>query len=110
MGYYEHDCFCSAFRKLLLHTRRHLLITQDQLSQQVGITRQFISMIESGKRIPSFETFCELAHGLGISPTELVSLFETLYEKELSALKNCTQEKSMAMEYILNTAGGRSSG
>ena len=76
-----------AFRKLVLRTRKESFISQRQLSLESGLSRQFISMIESGKRIPSFENFCLLAKGLGLSPREMTEKFNSIYEKEYRSME-----------------------
>ena len=79
---YNHDIFCKAFRKLVVRTRKESFITQRQLSIESGLTRQFISMMEGGKRIPSYESFCLLARGLGLTAAEMSEKFHAIYERE----------------------------
>ena len=101
----DHEVFCSAFRKLVISIRRDSLVTQRQLSKISGLTRQFISMLECGKRIPSFETFCALAMGLDMTPVELLERFSAIYEAEYMAKNRRLRERSKAAEYIRNTSG-----
>ena len=101
----DHELFCSAFRKLMIGIRRDSLVTQRQLSKISGLTRQFISMLECGKRIPSFETFCALALGLDMTPVELLERFSSIYETEYLARNRRLRERSKAAEYIRNTSG-----
>ena len=103
----DHELFCSAFRKLMIGIRRDSLVTQRQLSKISGLTRQFISMLECGKRIPSFETFCALALGLDMTPVELLERFSSIYETEYLARNRRLRERSKAAEYIRNTSGRR---
>ena len=84
---HNHDIFCIAFQKLVLRTRKESFISQKQLSMESGLTRQFISMMESGKRIPSFESFCLLARGFGISPVEMTEKFRSIYEREYRSME-----------------------
>ncbi len=86
---HNHDIFCKAFQKLVLRTRKESFISQHQLSLESGLTRQFISMMERGMCIPSFESFCLLARGLGISPAEMMEKFHSIYEREY----RCMEEK-----------------
>lgn len=69
----------------MISIRRDSLVTQRQLSKISGLTRQFISLLECGKRIPSFETFCALALGLDMTPVELLERFSSIYETEYLA-------------------------
>ena len=103
----DHELFCNAFRKLMIGIRRDSLVTQRQLSKISGLTRQFISMLECGKRIPSFETFCALALGLDMTPVELLERFSSIYETEYLARNRRLRERSKAAEYIRNTSGRR---
>ena len=84
---HDHEIFCKAFQKLVLRARKESFISQQQLSMESGLTRQFISMMESGKRIPSFENFCLLAQGLGISPAEMTEKFRSIYEREYRSME-----------------------
>jgi len=84
---YNHDIFCKAFRKLVVRTRKESFITQRQLSMESGLTRQFISMMEGGKRIPSYENFCLLAKGLGLSAAEMSEKFYSIYERECRGME-----------------------
>jgi transcriptional regulator with XRE-family HTH domain len=84
---YNHDIFCKAFRKLVVRTRKESFITQRQLSLESGLTRQFISMMEGGKRIPSYESFCLLAKGLGLSAAEMSEKFYSIYERECRGME-----------------------
>ena len=105
MKFDDHEVFCSAFRKLMISIRRDWLVTQRQLSKVSGLTRQFISMLECGKRVPSFETFCALALGLDMTPVELLERFSAIYEMEYIAKNRRLRERSKAAEYIRNTSG-----
>jgi transcriptional regulator with XRE-family HTH domain len=84
---YNHDIFCKAFRKLVVRARKESFITQRQLSIESGLTRQFISMMEGGKRIPSYENFCLLARGLGLSAAEMSEKFLIIYERECRSVE-----------------------
>ncbi|MCQ2120977.1 MAG: helix-turn-helix domain-containing protein [Fibrobacter sp.] len=78
----EHETFCKAFRKFVTLARQEQFITQQQLSLESGLTRQFISMMERGKRVPSFENFFFLASALGVPCGELCERFDQIYRKE----------------------------
>lgn len=109
MDYKDTAVFATAFQKLLIGVRRDTLVTQTELSKSAGLTRQSISMMESGKRVASFQTFCILAQGLGISPVELMRMFVRICETESIARHGLGETKSRALEYIVNlrsTQGG----
>lgn len=102
MDYKDSFIFSEAFRKLLIDVRRNSFVTQTQLSKCAGLTRQSISMMESGKRVASFQTFCVLAQGLGISPVELMHRFVRICEAESLARREKAKDRSMALDYIVN--------
>ncbi|MBO7383167.1 MAG: helix-turn-helix transcriptional regulator [Fibrobacter sp.] len=104
---YDHDLFCKAFQQLVLRVRQETLITQKQLSLQSGLTRQFISMLESGHRCPSFENFCSLARGMGLSPAMMSEKFDSIYIAESQKLDRLAAEPSNPSEYIKKTGRGR---
>ncbi|MBR2211477.1 MAG: helix-turn-helix transcriptional regulator [Fibrobacter sp.] len=91
---HNHDIFCKAFQKLVLRTRKESFISQHQLSLESGLTRQFISMMERGMCIPSFESFCLLARGLGISPAEMMEKFHSIYEREYHSMEERLEQLS----------------
>ena len=51
-------------------------ITQEVLSGLAGIARTHLTMIESGKKQPNFETIWKIALALEMNPIELVSEME----------------------------------
>ena len=56
--------------------RKKLQMSQQDLAQKAGIDRAFISNIEQGKRNPSFGAVANLAHGLQIRYSRLISKCE----------------------------------
>ena len=105
MDFRDDSVFSVAFQKLLIEVRRRSFVTQTELSKVAGLTRQSISMMESGKRIPSFQTFCLLAQGLGLSPVDLMLKFVQICEDEIDSRREKVAVRSMAMDYIINTSG-----
>lgn len=53
-----------------LRTQRGL--TQEALCERAGISRDAVTRIESGSRVPTIDTLDRLAKGLGVSVSELV--------------------------------------
>ena len=47
-------------------------MTQEQLSEQLGIVRSYICTLENGKRQPSLTMIFRLAAALGVKPGELM--------------------------------------
>lgn len=52
--------------------RREKSLTQEQVAASSGISQQYISGIESGRRNPTLTTLYALAEALGVSHVDLV--------------------------------------
>jgi transcriptional regulator with XRE-family HTH domain len=65
----------NAFRHLLLEERNKHGFTQIELAQKSGLSRQCISLFESGHKIPTFFSVFKLAEGLDIPMRNFVSSF-----------------------------------
>ena len=63
-----------SFRHLLNEERKKRNITQAELSERCGLSRQTISLFESGKRMPTLLSLFHLSKGLHISSVKLLSL------------------------------------
>ena len=53
-------------------------MTQEQLSLESGVQRNFISLIELGQNQPTITTVFKLAQALGCLPSELVAKAELI--------------------------------
>lgn len=47
-------------------------LTQEQLAEASGLSQQYISGVESGRRNPTVVTLWELSQPLGVSPADLL--------------------------------------
>ncbi|ATG48285.1 transcriptional regulator [Celeribacter ethanolicus] len=52
--------------------RREKGLTQEQVEERSGLSQQYLSGLERGKRNPTVITLYELAQALGVSHIELV--------------------------------------
>ena len=52
--------------------RKESGLTQEQLAERCGLSQQYLSKLERGKRNPTVVTLYEIAQGLGVSHVELV--------------------------------------
>lgn len=52
--------------------RKERGLTQEELAERSGLTQQYLSDLERGKRNPTVVTLYELAQALGVSHVELV--------------------------------------
>ena len=55
--------------------REHLGLSQEKLAEKCGFDRTYISMIERGKRNPSFLNLLKLADGLDTSVAKLTEAY-----------------------------------
>lgn len=53
--------------------RREKGMTQEQLAELSGLSQQYLSGLERGRRNPTIVTIYELANALGVSHLELVT-------------------------------------
>ena len=52
--------------------RHKLNLTQEQLSEKAGLSKQFVCNIECGRAIPSLQTLLSLCDALGVTPNDLL--------------------------------------
>ncbi|MBO5999685.1 MAG: helix-turn-helix domain-containing protein [Lachnospiraceae bacterium] len=60
----------------LLHMRKALNLTQEDIAEKVGVSRQSVAKWESGETMPDLEKSRLLANTLGVSLDDLVSYDE----------------------------------
>jgi len=63
-----------AFRHVLCEERKKRGTTQFELARKSGLTRQCISLLESGHRVPTFPSLFSLARGFDITFQKFMSL------------------------------------
>jgi transcriptional regulator with XRE-family HTH domain len=64
------------FGKILQDERKAKSISQEKLAKLTGLDRTAISLIENGKRSPTFTTILKICRALEIEPSELFSIYE----------------------------------
>lgn len=69
--------------KRIREVRRQLSLTQETLSEQVGISASFLGHIERGSRVASLETLVSLCNVLQVTPQYLLSASLTTYEPHM---------------------------
>jgi transcriptional regulator with XRE-family HTH domain len=62
--------------KILQEERKAKKISQEKLAKLAGLDRTFISLIENGKRNPTFTTILKICSALEIEPSELFLIYE----------------------------------
>ncbi len=70
-----------AFGRVLRDARLSRKMSQDELAFKSGYHRNFIGLVEQGKRSPSLRTFFNLAVTLKISPSTLIRRVERLVHR-----------------------------
>jgi transcriptional regulator with XRE-family HTH domain len=53
--------------------RKQKGLTQEQVAERSGISQQYLSGLESGRRNPTVITLHHLAEALGVTPVDLIS-------------------------------------
>jgi transcriptional regulator with XRE-family HTH domain len=64
------------FGKIIQEERKAKKISQEKLATLTGLDRTAISLIENGKRSPTFSTILKICSSLKIKPSELFSIYE----------------------------------
>ena len=62
------------FAKALYNRRKQLGLTQDEVADRVGTSKQMVSMYELGKRTPKVDMANKFAEALGTSLDELLGM------------------------------------
>ncbi len=65
-----------AFGPVLRRMRLEKHLTQEQLSELVGVAAPYISMLESGHKYPNLEMLFLLAEALGVRPGSMLDAME----------------------------------
>ncbi len=91
--------------KRIAFFRKLRSLTQGELAEKVGLSNNFIALIESGKRAPSFETLEKLIEVLNVSVSQIFN-FEELNkydtaEEVRERLNNYISEMKPEDLYIL---------
>ncbi len=61
-------------------------LSQEALSEKVGMSSKYLSSVERGKENPTLDTLIKLANALGVEPSELFSYQHERSPKELKQL------------------------
>lgn len=64
------------FGRILQEERKAKKISQEKLAKLAGLDRTFISLVENGKRSPTFSTILKICSALEIDPSDLFSIYE----------------------------------
>lgn len=79
----------TAFGSVLSKLRKGKGYSQEKLSEESNLTRNFISLLERGGRSPTLNTIAKIADALGIGAEKLVKLtFDELRGNAAPAAKS----------------------
>lgn len=93
--------------KKLRELRRIWGMSQDELAQEVGVTKEYISMIESGKRVPGLKVLSNLANLFKRQPSDFIREEESPFSVHFRATElkeNEEMEINKAMQLVKNWA------
>lgn len=78
-------------------------MTQETLAEAIGVSRNYISMLETGRKAARLETYCRIAGVFGIFLYELFLVKESFDEQEqlLAMLCNCSPTEKHALFEII---------
>ena len=114
---YESLLLHEAIRLLLISIRLDRRHTQQSLSLESGISRQFISQMECGKRIPSIDTLFVLSHALRINISSFMAELDMVYQRlfwerhpvqdpsVIQRITNVAESELPCLEYIRKAGG-----
>ncbi len=68
----------NAFGQALRYFRKEVKLSQEKLSQESGLDRSYISLLERGLRQPSLTSILKLSKALKISSANIISKVEAL--------------------------------
>ena len=64
--------FAEELRRLRLAAK----LTQEQVAARARVSREYVSMLEAGKNIPTIDVFIRLCRAVGMSPAEVITRLE----------------------------------
>ena len=83
--------------------REALELTQEQLAAATGLSSQYVSLIEQGKRIPSVSSLSRLAEELGVTVDYLITGKESAIPDTIPAIRADTKLTIEAKKALLAT-------
>jgi predicted transcriptional regulator len=91
------------FRQQLKFYRRKAGMTQDDLAEKVGISKRWLSQIETTDSVPSFETLLKICSVLKVPVKYLFTDDIVFDQKQLDKLKDMSPED---IDKIFNMLSG----
>jgi transcriptional regulator with XRE-family HTH domain len=64
------------FADELRELRQKAGITQEEVAARAGVSREYVSMLEAGKNMPSIDIFIRLCRAVSASPADVITRLE----------------------------------
>jgi transcriptional regulator with XRE-family HTH domain len=64
------------FAHELRQIRRSAGLSQEEVAARARVSRQYVSMLEAGKNLPTIDVFIRLCRAVGASPADVVTRLE----------------------------------
>jgi transcriptional regulator with XRE-family HTH domain len=64
------------FARILVKERKSAGLSQEELAENAGLHRTYVSQIERGLKSPTLVVFIRLAHALNLKASDLLSAIE----------------------------------
>lgn len=64
------------FGAVVRELRAEAALTHRQLGDRLAVHSSYVSMLETGQRVPSLTTIAKLAKAFGLRPSQLLALME----------------------------------
>ena len=71
-----------AFGPVLRRIRMEKRLTQEELSERLGVAAPYVSMLESGHKYPNLEMFFRIAEALDVRPGRMMEEMEERIRRE----------------------------
>jgi transcriptional regulator with XRE-family HTH domain len=72
------------FGKELRKLRLKAGLTQEEVGASAGVSREYVSMLESGKNVPTIDVFMRLCHAVHAYPAEVLARLDHATQNKLS--------------------------
>lgn len=80
----KHQPLYDSLGEVIAFRRKKMNMSQEQLAEESGVDRAFLSNVEKGKRNPSFGVVASIAEGLKLRLSRLVVLTEEFTKNKAS--------------------------
>ena len=72
------------FGKELRKLRLKAGLTQEEVGASAGVSREYVSMLEAEKNVPSIDVFMRLCHAVNVYPADVIAKLDHATRNTLS--------------------------